>query len=102
MGGEKNIVRSLRTPHKPEVRAIDVIAVSLDEFVRVTNLRVCDFGADVVLVKLPRLPMVLVQNPVDVAEVHEISVARVEQDWLALFLEEIQPDLAGLSESGVH
>ena len=68
VGGEKN-VRSLRTPHKPEVRAIDVIAVSLDELVRMANFRVRDFGADVVLVQLPRLPMALVQNPASVAEV---------------------------------
>ena len=46
----RRIPRSLRTPHKPEVRAIDVIAVFLDELVRMTNFRVRDFRADVVLV----------------------------------------------------
>ena len=59
----------LRAFHEPEVRAFDAFAVSFDEFVRMANLRVGDFGAAVGRVELTRLPMVLSLDPVDVAEV---------------------------------
>ncbi len=93
---------SLRTLHEPEVRAVGAVAVLFDELVRVADFRVGDFGAAVGRVELPILPVLLLKYPVGVAEVHQIPMARVEQDWLVLALEEIQSNLAGLSEGGVH
>ena len=59
----------LRAIHEPEIRAFGAFAVSFDEFVRMANLRVGDFGAAIGWVELPCLPMVLSLDPVDVAEV---------------------------------
>jgi len=93
---------SLRPLHEPEIRAVGAIAVLIDELVRVADFRVGDFGAAVGRVEFSILPMILLKDPVGVAEVHHIPMARVEQDWLVLALEEIQSNLAGLPEGGVH